>query len=223
MDNKDPQATATEQSLEPEMTSDALEPIELPPIDFVSPGRFEIHKSPAATPVKHSLSPAPYQLGTENKLQRFNTPETASAHLLALLQQAQRSVCILSDELEPWLYDQAPISQACRDFLLRSSKVQLRILLRDSSRIIQDGHQLIELARRLPSNCQIRKINPDRASPEEGFVIADDRGLLIYPDAFQPVGYSLYNDPGRSRQHQALFDHAWDYSLYDSNLRSMPL
>lgn len=220
---KHPQFTETEPLLDAQASSDAAEPIELPPIDFVSPGVFDIQKTPEPSATQQTLEPAAFQLGMEERLQRFSDSQAASSHLLALARQAQRNLCILSDELEPWLYDQTVTTHAFRDFLLRSRKTQLRILLRDSSRIVQDGHQLIELARRLPSNCKIRKINPDRSCSDEGFLIADDRGLLVYPDAFQPQGYSLYNDPGRTRQYQALFDQAWDYSLYDSNLRSMPL
>lgn len=204
--------------------SDDQPDAELAPIEFESPGRFSVHNPPSGSPTRpDSWQPAPFTLGETVELQRFGNAEQARALLLPLLQQARRNLCLFTPDLEPWLYNHSLIQDACRAFLLGHPHNRLRILLRDSSRAIRDGHRLLALSRRLSSNLQIRKLHPEQPVEEVAFLLADDRGLLIRPELDQYTGYALYNDPGRSRLRQAQFDQAWDYSILDPDLRSFLL
>ncbi len=196
---------------------------ELAPIEFESPGCFTIHNpsTPAARP--DSWQPAACTLGETAELQRFNNPDQTRAHLLAFLRQAHRSLCIYTPDLEPWLYNHSLIQDACTTFLLGHPQNRLRILLRDSTKAVKQGHRLLALSRRLSSNLHIRKLHPDYPVEEIAFVLTDDRGLLIRPEPDQYAGYALYNDPGRTRLRQSQFDHAWESSIPDPDLRSFLL
>ncbi|AYC33111.1 histone acetyltransferase HPA2 [Pseudomonas cavernae] len=199
------------------------EPVELPAIEFQSPGRYVVHNPPSPQTEPQPWEPAPFMLGRHQPLEHFSQPADARAHALALLQQAQRSLCLYSPDLEAWLYNHSSVQDACTHFLLANPKNRLRILLRDTTRATREGHRLLNLARRLPSNLQIRKLHPDHPSEEVAFLLADGRGLLLRPEPEQPAGYALYNDPGRVRQHQAQFNQAWDLSITDPDLRSFLL
>ncbi|HEY1027726.1 MAG TPA: histone acetyltransferase HPA2 [Pseudomonas sp.] len=202
---------------------DTPEPSELAAIEFESPGRFVVHNPEPLAPDSAQWEPAPFLLGTHDRLERFNQPQEARAHVLALIQQAQRSLSLYSDDLEPWLYHHGSVQQACTRFLLSSPRARLRILVRDSTRAVKEGHRLLNLSRRLSSNLHIRRLNPDYPSEELAYLIADDRGLLLRPELDQQAGYALYNDPARVRQRQAQFDQAWDTSITDPDLRSFLL
>ncbi|WP_333983751.1 histone acetyltransferase HPA2 [Ectopseudomonas khazarica] len=204
-------------------TDDTQAPSELAAIEFESPGRFAVHNPEPVTPDATQWEPAPFILGQHERLERFSQPQEARAHVLALIQQAQRSLCLYSDDLEPWLYHHSSVQQACTRFLLSSPRARLRILLRDPTRAVKDGHRLLTLSRRLSSNLHIRKLNPDYPSDELAYLIADDRGLLLRPELDQQAGYALYADPARVRQRQAQFDQAWDTSITDPDLRSFLL
>jgi len=213
MDNENAPSDATESN----------QPAELAAIEFESPGRFAVH-NPGSAPVDTARAePAPFVLGAHLTLERFSQAEEARAHALALLQQARRSLCIYSHDLEPWLYHHSSVQQACSRFLLASPRNQLRILLRDSSRAVKEGHRLLSLARRLSSNLLIRKLNPDYPGEEQAFLLADDCGLLVLPEPGQFSGYALYQDMVRVRQRRSQFDQAWDASLTDLDLRSLLL
>ncbi|UVE16087.1 histone acetyltransferase HPA2 [Pseudomonas sp. LS44] len=199
------------------------ESVELPVIEFQSPGRFAVHNPPSQHAEPQHWEPAPYSLGVHLPLERFSQPAEARAHALALLQQAQRSICIYSQDLEPWLYNHSSVQEACTRLLLSSPKSQIRILLRDITRATKEGHRLLNLSHRLPSNLQIRKINPDHPSDAAAFLLADRHGLLLRPEPANLAGYALYNDAGRVRQRQAQFDQAWDLSITDPDLRSFLL
>lgn len=196
---------------------------ELPAIEFESPGRFTVHNPANAAADSVLLKPAPFTLGAHTSLERFNQPDQARAHTLALLQQAQRSLCIYSHDLEPWLYHHSSVQQACTRFLLASPRNQLRILLREPGRAVKEGSRLLSLSRRLSSNLLIRKLHPDYPNEALAFLLADDSGLLLLPELGQPSGYALYHDPIRNRQRRAQFEQAWDTSITDADLRSFLL
>lgn len=196
---------------------------QLPAIDFQSPGRFSVHNPAPDLPASQPWEPAPFRLGEASGLQRFGEPEAARSHALALMQQTSRSLCLYSPDLEAWLYNHSSIQEACTRLLLRHPQNRLRILLRDSTRPVKEGHRLLGLSRRLSSNLHIRLLNPDYPSPEQAFLLADQLGLLLRTEPALPAGHAHYNDPGRVRQLQAQFDQAWDTSLADPNLRSFLL
>lgn len=196
---------------------------ELPAIDFQSPGRFSVHNPDTQQGDSEQREPAPFRLREHSSLERFNHPEQIQAHVLALLQQSNHSLCLYSPDFEPWLYNHSSVQQSCTRFLLANPKNRLRILLRDVSRPVKQGHRLLNLARRLTSNLHIRKINPDLPSEDAAYLLADSHGLLLRPQPDQYAGYALYNDPGRVRLRQAQFDQAWDNSLLDPDLRSFLL
>lgn len=196
---------------------------ELPIIEFESLGRFAIHNPAQQTRTTSEITAAAFTLGEHHELQAFSTPEQARSHVLAFLQQAQRQLCLYSTDLEPWLYHHSSVQQACSQFLLANPKNQLRILLRDSSRAVKEGHRLLSLARRLPSNCQIRKLHPDYPNEEISFLLADRCGLLLRPEPSQYAGYALYQDPQRNRLRLSQFEQAWATSISDADLRSFLL
>ncbi|WP_028628739.1 DUF7931 domain-containing protein [Metapseudomonas resinovorans] len=200
----------------PELTENE---VELPAIEFQSPGRFSVH-NPSLQTEAPEWEPAPFGLGAHDRLERFSVPEDARAHALALMQQARRRLCLYSPDLEPWLYHNSAIQLACTRLLVSDPKCQLRILVRDLSRAVKEGHRLLSLSRRISSNFQIRRINPDHPSEDLAYLIADDRGLLVRPEPEQYAGYALYNDPGRTRLQQTCFDQAWDLSITDPDLRN---
>ncbi|MCU1717029.1 histone acetyltransferase HPA2 [Pseudomonas sp. 5P_3.1_Bac2] len=198
-------------------------PAELNSIEFQSPGRFAVHNPESFSNDPAQAEPAPFTLGQHLPMERFSNLELVRAHCLALLQQARRTLCLYSHELEPWLLNHSSVEQACSDFLRAHPRNQLRILLRDSSRAVHDGHRLLQLNKRLSSNFHIRKLHPDYPSEEISFLLADRSGLLVLPQPSRAEGYALYQDGVRNRQRQEQFDRAWETSLSDSNLRSFLL
>ncbi|MGH8434731.1 MAG: histone acetyltransferase HPA2 [Pseudomonas sp.] len=206
----------------PSSENDA-EPVELPAIEFQSPGRFTVHNPQTAPPEGERWEPAPFVLGSHEPMERFSQPAEARTHVMALLQQAQRSLCLYSSDLEPWLYHHSSVQETCTRFLLAHPKSHLRILVRDSTRAVKEGHRLLQLARRLPSSVQIRKLHPNYPNEEITFLLVDGIGLLLRPELDQYAGYALYHDPARARLRQTQFEQAWDTSITDPDLRSFLL
>lgn len=207
----------------PSDATESNEPAALPAIEFKSPGRFAVRNPEPASSESRLEEPAPFILGEHLALERFDRPQMARAHALAMLQQAQRSLCIFSTDLEPWLYHHRSVQEACTRLLLANPKNCLRILVKDLSRAVKQGHRLLGLSRRLSSNLHIRKLHPDYPCEEVAFLLADDCGLLLRPEPEQFAGYALYQDPARVRLRQRQFDQAWQASITDPDVRSFLL
>ncbi|MEL7559719.1 histone acetyltransferase HPA2 [Stutzerimonas chloritidismutans] len=189
-------------------------------IEFQSPGRFQID-NPAARPTPlQEWSAAPFSLDVDTTIQPFHDMTEAREHALSLIEQVRRNLSIYTPDLEPWLYNHSSIQTSCARFLRAHPRNRLRILVGDSSRAVTDGHRLVSLSRRLTSNCHIRSAHPDYSIQTSAFLIADECGMLIRPNADQFSGHALYRDPTRARQQQRLFDAAWDRSLPDPDMRS---
>lgn len=202
-------------------TSDEQE-LELPAIEFVAQGTFSIH-NPDTSNTPEAWDAADFTLGEQRDLIKVDGMDAVRSHSLALLQQAQQHLCIYSPDLESWLYNHSCVQQACSKLLLAHPKNTLRILLRDTSRIVRDGHTLLSLSQRLSSRCIIRKVNVDHDYAQDAWLIADDCGLLVRKAEQLHKGVVYYNDPARAKQSQREFNAMWNVSQSDVNLRSMPI
>lgn len=194
----------------------------LPPIDFVAQGTYSIH-NPDNSQQGEAWQAADFRLGEHHQLLSADGVEAVRSHSLALLQQAQRSLCIYAYDLERWLYNHSSIQQACSSFLRASPKNTLRILVHDTTAITREGHVLLALCQRLSSRCSIRKVNLDYDHSDQYWLIADDCGLLTRTAQHPYQAMVHYYNPARVLQNQRLFNAMWDVSLSDINLRNMPL
>lgn len=200
----------------------SLEEQELPAIEFVAQGSFSIFNPETAT-LSSTWQAADFQLGEHRELIHAEGVDAVRSHTLALLEQAQHSLCIYSYDLAAWLYNHSCIQQACSRLLTAHPKHSLRILLQDTSRITREGHALLVLCQRLSSRCSIRKVNFDYDHADANWLIADDCGVLIRTQQQPRHAMIHYHNPARVLQNQRLFDAMWEVSFSDINLRSMPL
>lgn len=185
---------------------------DLPLITFDSPGPVPRLKDPRGRGLAH------YDAFEH----MIHTRAEAAACVQRFIQQARRSICIYSHDLESWLYHTEACAEACKALLTRQHRSRLRILVRDSERVESD-HRLVRLSHRLTSNIAIRRLNPDYAIEAGGFLIVDDDCLFSRPVAAEPTGKATTGDRASVRRFQTRFDQAWDYSIDDPNLRSILL
>lgn len=174
-------------------------------------------------PIPPAWQAAPFKLGENRSPQDFSDPDQACSHVLALVQQARRTIHILSPDLDLWLYQHSSMKDAFSNFLLRSPQNRLRILHTDSRQAVREGHCLIGLSQRLPSRAEIRQCHPRRTLPKEAFLLADDIGLLMRPQSGSFAGYASYYEPAQVRRWKTYFEEHWRYSILDPNLRRLSL
>jgi predicted GNAT family N-acyltransferase len=154
---------------------------------------------------------------------RFDNQDAAAHHVLELLSQARRSICIYTPDFEPQLYNRTDVEQAITRFLVAHPRNRLRVLIKESSQAVRLGHRLINLSRRLTSNFSIRKRSPDYPAEENAYLLVDDQGLVIRNNPQLYTGLAYYNARATVRLQQNRFDSTWQTGQSDPNVRSMLL
>ncbi|MBZ0071012.1 MAG: hypothetical protein K8I04_04725 [Gammaproteobacteria bacterium] len=140
-----------------------------------------------------------------------------------LAAQARRQVDLFTPDLEPVLYDQSPFLDALTQLCLSSPRARVRVLARDFERTVRDGHRLVELARRLSSYIELRKVHADYQDNNEAFLLVDDHGLLHRPYAARFEGSCSCKAPPEVRRLRAFFDEVWGRSEPHADLRRLHL
>ena len=148
-------------------------------------------------------------------------PRPFDAYAVALCRSAARYICILSPQLDHAAFDNSELVDALSALARRSRQTQVRILISDSRSLTGSGHQLLQLARRLPSTIYIRKLAEHPNWNNETVVIRDRDGVLYKPGGSDHDAFYEPNSRASTQKHLELFDELWRFGIEDEELRSL--
>ena len=162
-----------------------------------------------------------YKLGESKEKLLIDTIEQNREAAVALVKQANRSLHIFSYDLDPLVYDTNEFVDAVKDLAIAHRHSQVQIIIQNSRKVVQGGHRLIELARRLSSSIQIRKTTSALHNYTEAFLIADATGILHRTIGERYEGYVNFDDRFDCKTVLDFFDMAWEKSEPDPELRRL--
>ncbi|MGE0622555.1 MAG: GNAT family N-acetyltransferase [Pseudomonadales bacterium] len=139
--------------------------------------------------------------------------------LLETLGWPLRTVRLYSQELDHLLFDRPDVTDALSAFVRRGPPTRLQVLIHSSSSIVSRGHQLLELARRLDSKIEIRKVPAELAVDRHSCVITDERGYFLLPDYEEYQALANAYDPVQAARLAERFDYLWEHAHPDPELR----
>ena len=143
--------------------------------------------------------------------------------LQELVRGAERSVRILSDTLDPDLFDHEALSAELSRLVRSGRQGEVRILVKDSHNLVKRSHQLATLHRRLVSSVQVRKLTQFPEHYVTNYVIVDGRGILFLPMLDDKVCFVNADDRALAKHYAEQFDELWSRSGPDPELRVMPM
>ena len=163
---------------------------------------------------------ANYTLGksTEDAISITNREENAEA-ALELVSQAKQKLSIISQELDPLVYDQVDFIDALRKLAINNRYVQIRILVFDPEIIVRRGHKLLDLAGKISSYIELRKVSDKYRSFNEALLVADEVGYLYRESTERYRGKVNFNGRRESKHLLGVFDTMWETAKPDPNLR----
>ncbi len=178
---------------------------------------LDLPEPSAPSPSPGSRVPAPPQ-AMRLVSERFSELRDAT---LALIASARREICIYSRDLESALYEDAEIVEAIRKIALSGKGACVRILVQDTTRVVRDGHRLVDLAQRLSSIVLIRRVAHEDTQFAGAFVLTDQGGYLYrtFGDRFEAAGDICY--PPRRDELKRLFDEVWERAEEPPELRRL--
>jgi predicted GNAT family N-acyltransferase len=135
---------------------------------------------------------------------------------------ARRAVCIRGRELDPGLFDAAPVLEALRRFATAGTGGQVRILLQDAAAPQRAQAPLLALAQRLPSAFAFREASDPVDREYAAAFVANDAGGYYYRSLAERLdGETDQAAPGRARQLRGEFDRAWERSRPVAEYRAL--
>jgi hypothetical protein len=150
-------------------------------------------------------------------------PASETLHVLTTLEEVrtatetvaasgQRLISIMTPDLEPDIYDQAPLLDILKRFVLGRSFAKVRVLIRDQARLVSGANHFIAMAHRLTSYLEIRVRAPQYQALTAAYCIADDRAIVYRLRADRAEGIAGFNNPPIARQFLQEFDAIWHAS-----------
>jgi predicted GNAT family N-acyltransferase len=152
---------------------------------------------------------------------RFPADRRSTA--LDLAQQCRRQLRLLSNQLDHELFDSSEFAAALTQLARRSRFSEVRILVLEARPIVQRGHHLLELQRRLSSTIQIRRADCASTDIKENYLVVDQRGVLCYSLKEPEKAWSDYNNRPVAEDYCAQFGELWQRSIDDPELRLLHL
>ena len=150
-------------------------------------------------------------------------PEPFRELAVELANSAARSLCIQSPLLDREVFDNEALSDALRSLARGGRQTEARILINDSRPLVQRGHRLLQLARRIPSNLQIRRLRDHPDWNGETVVIRDRDGVLYQPGGTEKRGFYEPDSRASTQRHLERFDELWRLGTVDTELRTLSL
>ena len=140
-----------------------------------------------------------------------------------LVASASRHICILSPSLDHEVFDRRELSEALAALARQGRESLVRILVSDARSIVQRGHRLLQLARRLPSSVKLQRLAEHPDWKGETIVIRDRDGVLYKPGDADHGGFYEPDSRASARKHADLFEELWRHSAQDIEFRSFSL
>ena len=154
---------------------------------------------------------------------KFDQLTGLSQALLALLRACSNELAIWTRDLEGPLLDEDAMLEEIKQIAVTAGRPDIRILLMDSARAVQNDHRLLGLAQRLPSTIRIRQ--PARHHQEylAAFVVSDREHSIFREFGDQPEGVMQISNRVNARRLMEFFDEAWEQSKTDPDLQRLDL
>ena len=108
-------------------------------------------------------------------------------------------------------------------FARRGAPAHVRVLIHTSDLIVSRGHRLLDLARRMDSKIEIRRLPDEMATDSHTYVTWDHRGYWLMPDFREYDGLSNRYDPVQANRLSERFEYLWEKSQSDPELRTLRL
>lgn len=162
-------------------------------------------------------------LGEDREIFELSSLEEHREFTLHMLRQARHSIDIISRCLDPRVFDRPHVTEAITTMVRDQKRARVRIIIRDNTPLIKDGHHILLLAQRLTSFIHIHKLPSAFDSFNEALLLVDGTGYIRQPKSDIYAGYACFNAPRQVKDMTANFQDIWEASEPDAECRRLSL
>jgi hypothetical protein len=159
---------------------------------------------------------------TDSNLILLDEPGDFKKHAVKVLEETRREILLLSDLLDPAVYDSEEFSDALSRFARGDRNAKVKILVKNIRPMVEQGHYLLRLARRLPSKIEIRRPTFEPKNTELAYLMGDRKYLLYKHEEGVYNGFVNYSAAVECLDLSEEFNWLWDkHSVVDASVRSI--
>jgi hypothetical protein len=167
------------------------------------------------------------QLQEQQKTRGVRQVLTSVAEVRAAVIQvtgvANRTLSILTHDLEPEIYDHDEFLETLKKFILARTFARVRVLILEPARVVLSASRFVAMGRRLNSYIEFRRVPPELAAHPEAFFIADEHGLVYRARAEAWQGVSDTYEPAVARMYLTKFESLWNACEIESEVRQLQI
>ncbi len=194
-------------------------------MEMMLPLAFDSNLEEVARSERVLNNPPPPALRTspESQPRTLSGLASCSDAMLDLVAFARRRLLIMSPYLDHELFDRAELIERISHLARSAPRVDIQVLILSSKLIVDRGHQMLDLARRLDEKIAIRRLAERPTSDTSTFVCADLSGYWLLPNFEEYDGVCDLGNPVTTQRLIETFNIAWRRSQEDSELRLLRL
>ena len=136
---------------------------------------------------------------------------------------ANRTLSILTHDLEPEIYDHDDFLETLKKFILARTFARVRVLILEPARVVLSASRFVAMGRRLNSYIEFRRVTPDLSGHQEAFFIADEHALVYRARAETWEGISDTYEPAVARMYLSKFETIWNACEIEPEIRRLQI
>jgi hypothetical protein len=136
---------------------------------------------------------------------------------------ANRTLSILTHDLEPEVYDHDEFLETLKRFILARTFARVRVLILDPARVLLSASRFVAMGRRLNSYIEFRRVMPELSGHPEAFLIADEHALVYRARAEKWEGMSDTYEPAVARMYLSKFESIWNACEIEPEVRQLQI
>ncbi len=164
-----------------------------------------------------------YRLGETDKVLQLEKRAENISVANHMANQCQRTLNIISRELDPLVFDTEEFADAVKYLALRHRRAKIQIIVFEPDTIIKRGHRLLDILGRLSSFIEIRKAHYSFSEYNECLMVADAIGYIHRKNGERYEGSFNFKDRRQVKTLLKLFAEMWELATPDPDLRKIIL
>lgn len=136
---------------------------------------------------------------------------------------ANRTLSILTHDLEPEIYDHDDFLETLKKFILARTFARVRVVILEPARVVLSASRFVAMGRRLNSYIEFRRVTPDLSGHPEAFIIADEHALVYRARAEAWEGISDTYEPAVARMYLSKFETIWNACEIEPEIRRLQI
>lgn len=165
--------------------------------------------------------PDRYDLGKTNAEIMITSAAANRNAAISMLNQGGLAVHIYTQDLDPLVLNDESIAKNLLKMVKSHKQMQIKILVRDSTKAVKGSHALLRLAQQLSTHIEVREI-PKAFYEEKGsFMVVDRSGFYYRPNAREFEGSVNFYSPVRAVKLIDFFTDVWEKSTPEPHFRKL--